>query len=70
MPKIEQTFNKSFNSVLLNLYRDGQDSVAWHADDEDSLGEVIDVASYSLLTHQENFNLEKTLMAPQSITLS
>ena len=27
-----------FNSVLLNLYRDGTDSVDWHADDEPELG--------------------------------
>ncbi len=27
-----------FNSVLLNLYRDGSDSVAWHSDDEPELG--------------------------------
>lgn len=28
-----------FNGVLLNLYRDGQDSMGWHADDEASLGD-------------------------------
>jgi alkylated DNA repair dioxygenase AlkB len=27
-----------FNSVLLNQYRDGKDSVSWHADDEKELG--------------------------------
>ncbi len=35
-----------FNSVLANLYRDGRDSVGWHADDERNMGEVI--ASVSL----------------------
>ena len=29
---------RSFNGVLLNLYRDGQDSMGWHADNEASLG--------------------------------
>ncbi len=29
---------QEFNGVLLNLYRDGQDSMGWHADDEASLG--------------------------------
>lgn len=37
-----------FNSVLLNLYRDGRDSVAWHADDEADLGPAPIVASISL----------------------
>lgn len=30
--------NQVFNGVLLNLYRDGQDSMGWHADNEASLG--------------------------------
>lgn len=29
---------QSFNGVLLNLYRDGQDSMGWHTDNEASLG--------------------------------
>ncbi len=37
-----------FNSVLLNLYRDGSDSVAWHADDEPELGTDPVIASLSL----------------------
>ncbi|EGG99103.1 Alkylated DNA repair protein AlkB [gamma proteobacterium IMCC2047] len=30
--------NCQFNSVLLNLYRDGNDSMGWHSDDEPELG--------------------------------
>ncbi len=37
-----------FNSVLLNLYRDGADSVAWHSDDEPELGPTPTIASISL----------------------
>jgi alkylated DNA repair dioxygenase AlkB len=37
-----------FNSVLLNYYRDGNDSVAWHSDKEDILGKNPIVASVSL----------------------
>lgn len=37
-----------FNSALANLYRDGQDSVAWHADDEPALGAEPVIASVSL----------------------
>lgn len=36
------------NSVLANLYRDGRDSVAWHADDEPELGDQPTIASLSL----------------------
>ena len=36
--RIEQVSSARFNSVLLNLYRDGSDSMAWHADDEPELG--------------------------------
>ncbi|HAG71482.1 MAG TPA: alpha-ketoglutarate-dependent dioxygenase AlkB [Gammaproteobacteria bacterium] len=38
----------NFNSVLLNYYRDGKDSVAWHADDEPELGVDPIIASVSL----------------------
>lgn len=36
--QIEQVAEVEFNSVLLNWYRDGTDSLAWHADDEKELG--------------------------------
>lgn len=36
--RIEKLSGSSFNSVLLNWYRDGQDSLSWHADDEKELG--------------------------------
>ena len=44
---LEDTLGHPFNSVLLNLYRDGQDSVAWHSDDEKELGENPVIASLS-----------------------
>lgn len=37
-----------FNSVLLNLYRDGRDSMGWHSDGEPELGEDPVIASLSL----------------------
>jgi alkylated DNA repair dioxygenase AlkB len=36
--KIEQVANTAFNSVLLNLYRNGNDSISWHTDAEKELG--------------------------------
>lgn len=35
-----------FNSCLAVLYRDGSDSVAWHADDERDMGETVLSVSY------------------------
>lgn len=37
-----------FNSVLLNLYRDGSDSMGWHSDDESELGQNPVIGSLSL----------------------
>lgn len=36
--RIEPLSDTVFNSVLLNRYRDGNDSVSWHSDDEPELG--------------------------------
>jgi len=46
--KVEALTEARFNSVLLNLYRDGQDSVGWHSDDESELGVSPVIASVSL----------------------
>jgi len=45
---VENLTEFSFNGVLLNLYRDGQDSVGWHADNEPSLGPEPVIASLSV----------------------
>jgi alkylated DNA repair dioxygenase AlkB len=44
----ERCAGQAFNSVLLNLYRDGRDSVSWHADNELGLGQNPVIASVSL----------------------
>ena len=36
--KVDESAGTTFNSVLLNWYRDGRDSLSWHADDEKELG--------------------------------
>lgn len=36
--RVEQEAKVQFNSVLLNLYRNGQDSISWHTDAEKELG--------------------------------
>ena len=46
--QVETATNSRFNSVLLNLYRDGRDSMGWHSDDEPELGPAPAIASLSL----------------------
>ncbi len=46
--RVEKAAETIFNSALLNLYRDGRDSVAWHADDEPELGDQPVIGSVSL----------------------
>jgi alkylated DNA repair dioxygenase AlkB len=45
--KAEGFAESAFNSVLLNYYRDGGDSVGWHADNEPELGRRPVIASLS-----------------------
>lgn len=46
--RLEDAAGCSFNSVLLNRYRSGQDSMGWHADDEPELGGQPIIASVSV----------------------
>lgn len=63
--KIEQATTNQFNSVLLNFYRHGQDSMAWHADNEPELGKNPAIASVSFgqerifkFKHRKNADLK------------
>ena len=51
MTKLRETLNSElhtdFNAALLNEYRNGNDSVGWHADDEPNINTTI-IASVSL----------------------
>ena len=46
--RIEEASRASFNSVLLNYYRDNNDSMGFHSDDEPELGSHPIIASLSL----------------------
>jgi alkylated DNA repair dioxygenase AlkB len=46
--RVEATAERAYNGVLLNLYRDGDDSMGLHADDEPELGKEPVIASVSL----------------------
>jgi alkylated DNA repair dioxygenase AlkB len=50
--KVENIIGEDFTSCLLNLYRNGNDSNGWHADDEKELGSHPVIASISLGAHR------------------
>jgi alkylated DNA repair dioxygenase AlkB len=72
----QQLAGVSFNSVLANLYRDGRDGVAWHADDEPELGPDPVIASLSLgaerrfdLRHCETGETVRTVLPAGSVVV-
>jgi alkylated DNA repair dioxygenase AlkB len=46
--RLEAATGARYNSVLLNYYRNGRDSMGWHSDDEPELGPAPAIASLSL----------------------
>lgn len=69
LQRIAKIDNSDFNIVLLNLYRDGNDSNGWHADNEKELGQNPVIASVSLgaprlfkLKHRYDKNLKHKLL--------
>ena len=74
--RVEQATAHRFNSVLANLYRDGQDSMGWHADDEAELGEDPVIASLTLgatrdfkLRHKRNGDTHKIALCHGSLLI-
>ena len=75
--KLEAYTDETFTTVLLNLYRDGQDSNGWHADNEKELGKNPVIASVSFgterffhLKHREQKELRlKILLKKGSLLL-
>lgn len=68
LARITKVDSTHFNIVLLNLYRDGNDSNGWHADNEKELGQNPVIASVSLgetrvfkLKHRYDKNLKHQL---------
>lgn len=66
--KIEQVAGAQFNSVLLNWYRDGQDHLNWHADDEKGLGQNPLIASANFGAERD-FIIRRNIDHSQKITV-
>ncbi|MDI1477592.1 alpha-ketoglutarate-dependent dioxygenase AlkB [Polyangium sp. y55x31] len=66
--RVEAAAGCTFNSVLVNHYRDGDDSMGKHADDEPELGENPVIASLSLGA-KRRFVLEPKKKGGEKVTL-
>lgn len=71
---VEHAANTSMNSVLANWYRNGEDSMGWHSDDEPELGEKPTILSLSFgeprvfqLKHKTSGQREKILLPSGSL---
>ncbi|EWH11383.1 2OG-Fe(II) oxygenase [Catenovulum agarivorans DS-2] len=51
----ESICQAKFNCVLANYYRNGQDTMGWHADDEAELGKTPVIASFSFGVERDFF---------------
>ena len=74
--KVQKLTGHQYNALLINYYRDGQDSNGWHADDEKSLGPNPSIASISLgaarpfeFKHQKSGERKKLTLANGSLLL-
>ncbi|WP_299779849.1 alpha-ketoglutarate-dependent dioxygenase AlkB [uncultured Formosa sp.] len=69
--KIEIETHHNFTSCLCNLYRDGQDSNGWHADNEKELGKYPVIASVSFGAERMfHFKHKENACLKQKITLN
>ena len=66
--RVEKAARSEFNSVLLNLYGDGRDSVGWHADNESEMSHDHPIASVSLGATR-GFQIRRGNSLPQTLDL-
>ncbi|MCQ4281193.1 alpha-ketoglutarate-dependent dioxygenase AlkB [Pseudomonas stutzeri] len=68
--RVQQQVDRHLNGVLLNYYRDGQDAMGWHSDDERELGQQPLVVSLNLgATRRFDFRRKGTSRIEYSISL-
>jgi len=65
----EKVSGATFNSCLLNLYHNGDEGMAWHSDDEKSLGHNMAIASFSFGAERKFYFKHKKTKKLVSIVL-
>ncbi|PJZ48268.1 alpha-ketoglutarate-dependent dioxygenase AlkB family protein [Leptospira saintgironsiae] len=65
----EKITETKFNSCLLNLYNNGEEGMAWHSDDEKSLGKNSTIASLSFGAERKFYFKHKSTKEQVSLIL-
>lgn len=65
----EKITETTYNSCLLNLYHDGDESMAWHSDDEKTLARHQSIASFSFGAERKFSFKHKTTQQKVSLIL-
>lgn len=66
--KVEKATGERFNTVLCNRYRNGEDTVGWHADNEHVYGSNPTIASVTLGTERD-FDLRPGCSGPRELRI-
>jgi len=66
---VETLTGDQFNSCLLNLYHTGDEGMAWHSDDEKSLGKNTTIASLSFGAERKFALKHRQSKEPRSVLL-
>lgn len=69
LDRINQACDARFNGCLLNLYRNGEDRMGWHADDEPEIDQQQPIASLSLGVSRD-FVLRERSEQPRKVSLA
>lgn len=64
--KVERETACTFNYVLLNLYKDGNDYISHHKDNESCLDSTFHVIVLIISMHKELLNLEDPTFPPRT----
>ncbi len=67
---VEELTGQQYNSCLLNLYHDGNEGMAWHSDDEKSLGKDTSIASLSFGAERKFALKHRVSKQPVALTLA
>ncbi|MGV9003467.1 alpha-ketoglutarate-dependent dioxygenase AlkB family protein [Flavobacterium sp.] len=67
--RVEEVCQENFTTVLLNYYRDGKDSMGWHADNEKELGRNPVIASLSFGA-ERMFHLKHNAIEDQKLKIN
>ncbi len=59
LQRINKSAGKTFNACLLNFYRNGNDRMGWHSDNEAELDPLMPIASLSLGARRDFFFKKK-----------